>query len=179
MRAGNIIAIILGVLVVIGGIWCLMTPLQTIMGMAWLIGFMMIVDGIANIATWFQLRKIGAASGWALASAIISVILGIVVVGNFFMQAFLAEFLTYLTAAWLIVSGIMRIGYGWSMRSLHKNVQASMVGGRWYVVFALGILLLVFGIMSLISPVVLAEMIGMFIGISIIVLGVSMISLAL
>ena len=73
----------------------------------------------------------------------------------------------------------MRIGYGWSMRSLHKSVQASMVGGRWYVVFALGILLLVFGIMSLISPVLLAEMIGMFIGISIIVLGVSMIALAL
>ena len=95
------------------------------------------------------------------------------------MQAFLAEFLTYLTAAWLIVSGIMRIGYGWSMRSMNRAMQSSIVGGRWYVVFVLGILLLVLGIMSLVSPVLLAEMIGMFIGISIIVLGVSMIALAL
>lgn len=178
MRVGNVLAIILGVLVVVGGIWCLMTPLQTILGMAWLIGFMMIVDGVANIITWFQLRKLGGVNGWALASAIISVVLGVVVVGNFFMQAFLAEFLTYLVAAWLIVSGVMRIGYGWKMRSLHKAVQASMIGGHWYFSFILGILLVVLGVMSLIAPVMLAEALGMFIGISIIVLGVSLIALA-
>ncbi len=179
MRAGNILAIILGVLVIAGGIWCLMTPLQTVTAMAWLIGFMMVVDGIANIVTWFQLRKLGESNGWALAASIISVILGVVVLCNFFLQAFLAEFITYLVAAWLVVSGIMRIGFGWRMRTVQKETPAETFGTRWYIVLIMGILLVVMGVISFIAPVFLAEAIGMLIGISIIMMGVSMITLAI
>lgn len=179
MKASRVIALILGVLVVIGGIYCLMTPGLTYLSLAWLLGLIMVVDGIANIVTWFELRKEGASNGWALAAAIVSVVLGVIVLGSYAAQLAVDLFIAYMLAAWLIVSGIARILFGWRMRKLHKTFDTLVIGKNWWAAFILGILLVVVGVLSLFNPTALMLATGMMIGLAIIISGVSVIALAL
>lgn len=179
MRATNILAIIFGVLIVIGGIYCLMMPAATYMSLAWLIGVVMIVDGIANIVTWFQLRKSGFSNGWALFGAIVSIIFGIVLLGSFVAQFAVDLFFAYMIAAWLIVTGIMRIGYSVQMRKLNRGLQPQSIGDRWWFVLIVGVLVVIVGVMCLFNPMIAMVGMGLLIGISVIVVGVSVITLAL
>lgn len=178
MKASNVIAIILGIIVVIGGIYCLMTPGITYLSLAWLLGLVMVVDGIANIVTWFQLRKDGYSNGWALAAAVVSVVLGVVVLCSFAVQMAVDLFIAYMLAAWLIVSGIARILFGWRMRTLHKKMDTQIIGKNWWAAFVLGILLVIVGVLSLVNPTALMLATGMMIGLAIIIAGVSVIALA-
>ena len=174
----RILAIIFGVFIIIGGIYCLMMPTATYMSLAWLLGIVMVVDGIANIVTWFQLRKSGQSSGWALFEAIISIIFGIVLLGSFAAQLAVDLFFAYMIAAWLIVTGIMRIGFSLQLRKLNQGVQPQSIGERWWFVLIMGILVIIAGIMCLFNPMIAMASVGMIIGISIIVVGVSVIALA-
>ncbi len=178
MNASRVIAIILGVLVIIGGVWCLMTPGATYLSLAWLLGIVMVADGIANIVTWFQLRKMGHSNGWALAGAIVSIVLGVVVLGSSAAQLAVDLFLAYMLAVWLIISGIARIFFGWRMRQATRIAQVQIVGHSWWAPFILGILLAIVGVLSLFNPTALMLATGMMIGLAIIVSGVSVIALA-
>jgi len=178
MRVSNILAILFGVFIVIGGVYCLMSPAATYMAQAWLLGFVMVADGIASIVTWFQLRKHGYSNGWALFGAIISIIFGVVLLGSFAAQFAVDMFFAYMIAAWLIVTGIMRIGYSLQMRKLTQNIQPQPIGERWWFSLIVGILVVIVGIMCLFNPMIAVVSVGMLIGISVIIVGVSVIALA-
>ena len=179
MRLGNILAIIFGVLIVIGGIYCLMAPAATYMAQAWLLGIVMIADGIANIVTYSQLRKAGYSNGWTLLGAIISIIFGIVLLGSYAAQLAVDLFFAYMIAAWLIITGIMRIGFSLQMRKLNQGVQQHQpIGERWWFSLIVGILVVIVGIMCLFNPMIAVVSVGLLIGISIIFVGVSVIALA-
>ena len=178
MRASNVLAIIFGVLIIVGGIYCLMTPATTYMSLAWMLGIVMIVDGIANIVTWFQLRKEGLSNGWVLFDGVISIIFGIVLLGSFAARFAVDLFFAYAIAIWLIVTGIMRIGHSLQMRKLNQGIQPQSIGERWWFALIMGILVIIAGVMCLFNPMIAMMSMGMLIGISVIFVGVSVIALA-
>ena len=59
----KVITIILGVLLAIGGVYCMFAPIATYATIGWLIGASMVIDGVARIVMWSELRKTGNASG--------------------------------------------------------------------------------------------------------------------
>ena len=178
MKGSNILAIILGVLVIIGGIYCVMTPAQTYLALAGVLGVIMVIEGIANIVAWFQLRKEGQSNGWLLFDAIISIIFGVVLLGSYAAQFALDLFFAYMAAAWLIVTGIMRIGFALQLRKLSQAEQMQVSGGRWWIPLILGILVIIMGIICVFNPMIAMLSIGLSIGISMIFVGVSVIALA-
>ena len=174
----SIAAIILGIVVMIGGIACMFMPEETYLSLAWLLGVCMVADGIASIVTWMRLRKIGFTNKWALVQALISIVLGVAILASSAMQVAIDLLIAYLVAAWLIVGGAMRMLYAWRMREIHKTLGTQYTGKRWWMPFILGALLAAFGIASLFNPAMLMTSIGLIIGLSIIVAGASIISLA-
>ena len=64
----RIIKVILGVLLAVGGIYCMFTPIATYSTLAWLIGLAMIAEGVASVITWSSRRELGLANGWTLAA---------------------------------------------------------------------------------------------------------------
>ena len=179
MTGSRILAVILGVLIVIGGIYCFMMPEATCLSLAWLLGIVMVADGVANIVTWFQLRKSGYSNGWVLFGAIISIIFGIVLLGSYAAQFAVELFFAYMTGAWLVVTGIIRIGYSFQMRKLNQGIQPQSIGDRWWFSLIVGILVVIAGVMCLFNPMIAIASMGMLVGISIIVAGISVIALAL
>ena len=192
---------ILGVLVVIAGVYACTQPVVTQISLAGvfviIMGISMIVGGIGEICNWNNNRKMGISDTWSLVGGIISIILGIILLGCNFAAAGLvtATFMAYMMAIWLVVGGIMRVMSALKLRDFGKNLATSynpnsmresiaqqeikQVSGSWGVVLALGILMIIAGILCFSSPVVLIAFMGIMFGISMILSGISVVGLAI
>ena len=173
MKIWNILAIVMGVLLIVLGIWCIMTPVQTYLALAWFVGFGMLADGIANIFAWNELRKADMANVWTMVGAIISIILGIIVLISMGARLAVDLFIVIMAAIWLIAMGVMRVAAGLRLRSIHKKGGVEEIGKRWYLAVILGVLMVLVGILSLFDPIVLMFGIGVFMGTCIVMAGIA------
>ncbi len=165
------LTVVLGILMIISGIWILASPGSSYAALPWALGICMIIEGIGQIFTWSSRRKAGLAGGWSLAGSIISVLAGIILVSSNFMQAATDLFLVYFFAAWLLVVGIMSIG---------KSIQdASNSGSLWWLNLISGILLVICGVICFFNPFSGAITIGIFAGICVLFTGIDMICMAM
>ena len=63
MKARKVLTIILGIVMVLTGIYCIFTPAATYMTLGWVIGFSMLLDAVGKICAWAEARKFGMAVG--------------------------------------------------------------------------------------------------------------------
>ena len=170
----KVITIILGILLAVGGIYCMFAPVATYAALGAVIGVAMIVEGVGSIVTWNSLRKAGLASGWTLAGAIISLVLGIVLLGSYAMQFAIDVFIAYFIAIWLVVAGITRVVSAIGMRnSLGKE------GARgWIIQVVLGVLIAILGVLCVFNPLSIAAGVGLMLGVSIVLTGAALIAAA-
>lgn len=178
MTATRVLGVILGVLVIIGGIYLFAMPVQTYLSLAWVLGAVMIVDGVFNAVTWSSARRLGQADGLSLVGAIVSIVFGVLVLGSLGMQLAVDLFIALAAAFWIIISGILRIIMSLQIRKGLKAYEGKVLGGKWYVSLILGIVLVILGILCILDPFILALAIGWLIGIAFIVGGITIISLS-
>lgn len=171
------LVILMGVLMVIGGIYCLFTPVSTFLTTGYIVGVIIFCDAIGNIVAWFDVKKYVEISGWYLVNGIISLIFGILVILSFKMQFMVDMFIVYLVAAWVIVLGISRISMALKIKKVMNALPKVFKNGRWFWVLLSGILMVLFGILCMFKPIVLSSMLGTFIALFIIFAGSSLITL--
>ncbi|MBD5101899.1 MAG: hypothetical protein HDT27_04225 [Subdoligranulum sp.] len=171
----KILGIALGILLIIGGISCVLTPTMTYLTLAWVAGISMAVDAIGNIVTWYAKKKEGMADGWDLAGAIVSLIFGIVLVSSAAAQVLTAVIMADIVALWIIVKGIVRIVAALRIRKVRKALDAQLLGRNWGKVLAMGVLMTACGILCLMDSTILMIAIGIFVGFSIISSGLNLI----
>lgn len=180
MTARRVLTAILGVLTIIAGFFCLMWPGLTYTSLVWMIGIVMIVDGIANIISWSDRRDLGLADGWSLAGAIVSILFGIVLVVSNLMQVVMDVFVAYMVAAWLFIYGIIRIVMAFKLRSARKALGSGVdaVAPRWGWVLCMGILMVICGIIGFFNPMSMMLAVGVVAGIAIVIFGADLIMMA-
>ena len=175
---GKVLTVIFGIYMIICGLYCLFTPAITYLMVGYLIGISMICDAVAGYINWAELKKEGHGDGWILVSAILSTVLGCMVLGSAGLKLGLDVFIAYYIAVWLFFRGIIVIVRSFKMRKVHKDYDTAEVGTRWYVRLLLGILLCIFGVLSILNPLIIASTVGMFMGLGIISAGANLITWA-
>ncbi len=159
----RVVSIILGVLLVMAGIFMVMTPGVTFASMGWVIGFLLIFSGATGIAQYFTAKKGEKKSKWELFGGIASAVLGGIVLINPVVGLFIEVALAYAFAFWMIFSGVMRIGQAFTMRkSKEKN---------WGWVLTMAILSVVVGGYALFHVAVSALAIGIMVGVAVMMSG--------
>ena len=169
MRA---VTIILGVLLVVGGIYCMFAPVATYSALGWLIGLSMVVDGVGNIVTWSGRRRLGLASGWTLAGAIVSIALGAFLLGSYALQFAVDVFIAYLIAVWLVISGLSRIIIAIGARGIEGKEGAK----GWIGQVVLGVLIAILGVLCIYNPLSVVAGVGLMLGVSIVLVGAGLIA---
>ena len=167
----RIITVALGVLLAVGGIYCILTPVATYSTIAWLIGLSMVAEGIASVITWNERRNLGLANGWTLAGSIVSIVLGVFLLGSFLLQFAVDAFIAYLIAIWLVFAGITRIAAAISARN---NLDQTS-GSGWVLQVVLGVLIAILGILCIFNPLSVVAGVGMMIGMSIVFVGIDLV----
>ena len=173
----KIFGIIMGVLLTIGGLSCMFTPIATFASLGTLVGFAMVFEGVGSIITWNARRQEGTADGWSLAGAILSVVLGVFVLASGLMQFSIDLFLAYLAAFWLIAEGVFRIMSSFALRSAAN--EGYYRGPSWIWTLIAGIIVVFGGIVCLCHPVLAMASIGFLLGCGILSSGISLVVLSL
>ena len=174
----KVLLIIFGVLMIIGGFSCLFRPVSTSLLLGYAVGLTMVFDAVGRFINWWDEKKNGVADGWMLTGAILSAVFGIFILNSALLQLSVDAFIVYYVAVWLVLHGIFSVIRACKLHRLHKNLDTKVVGKHWYIPLCLGILLIVFGILCMFKPIIVASTIGVFIGLGIISAGANMITLA-
>ena len=175
----KILSVLFGIMIIVDGVICLALPGLTFLTLGYMIGVGMLLDGIGRIVNWYQMERGTEQSGWVLASTIISLTLGIILMGSDAMQLTMDAFIVYMAIAWLITLGILRIAHALRIRKMRNNIRDfqpdTPFGRNWWIALIFGILLIVFGIIGMFAPATIIETIGTLIGIAIIISGANLI----
>ena len=152
-----------GIAEIIFGIYCVVNPGLAVISIALWLGIAILIHGISSIIHYCSSMQGQLGATWYLVDGILSTILGIFML---FTQAsvVLAAVLPLFFAIFLICKGIF---------AAISSVDIKHLGGsRWGLVFIVGLLVLILGILSFIQPVVGAFTIGLLLGLFLIFMGV-------
>ena len=179
MKFWKILAVIMGLAMIAGGIYCAMTPVETYLSVAWyVVALGVLVDGISRIVAWSQGRKNGTAYGWLLVSGILSTAVGAFLLASVIAQAVVDVVILYTTGAWLVVRGLLEIIFSFKVRKAEKALEDVVFWKRWYVLLIAGLLVIGLGVFCLCHPLFTAAVIGILIGLGIAVAGADLITIA-
>lgn len=173
-----VIVIVMGVLMVASGVYCIAVPGLTFLVLGWVIGFNMILDAVGNICTWGGRRELGLADGWTLAGAIASLCFGIILIVSETMQLAVELCVAYTAALWLFLIGLFRIVHSSHLHRIHKEFDTRVMARNWWVVMLTGILMVIVGVMSFMNPAIAAVAIGTMVGVGIFFAGVNLLATA-
>ena len=161
-KSGWIIA--LGVVYLIAGFIALGSVAMATVASVLIVGVMMIVAGVAEVFSAFQIKSWGKFLLWALLG-VLYIVAGFVTFQNPLLAAVL---LTLILGASLVVSGIMRIVLAFSMKRETP----------WIWVALSGVITLLLGLLILARwPVSSLYILGLFLGIDLIIAGAGWIGL--
>lgn len=171
---GKVFGVITALLMIVEGLYCSLYPDVAALGLGWFVGASMVINALGDLFVWGSLKKAGAANGWMLAGALLSLIAGACVLGSTGVQFALDVFMAYIVAAWIILTGILRIVAAFGLRNFHWEFNTKELGANWWVLLILGVLLLIVGIFALVNPFVTIVAMGVLIGLSIVVAGINL-----
>ena len=139
----KILGIITGLLLIISGVYCFMHPVLTFASLGWLVGLAVIISGAGSLAAWWEGRKSGSSNGWELVSALLTVLVGVIVLCNLFAMFLTDMAIVALFGVWLLVTGILRI-----VASVRLKFRHWGFGAVW------GAVLILVAVYALLHPMV-------------------------
>ena len=172
----KVATIVLGALLAVLGVYCVVTPIETYAVIGWVIGLSMLIEGIASAITWNDRRRFGFADGWTLAGAIASIVLGVYLLGSYAAQAAVDYFIAYVIAAWLIIAGVTRVIAGLHVRSFQQACGTEALGSNWGIIVVFGLLIAVLGVLCVLNPTAVMAGVGFMLGLSVVLVGLGLIS---
>jgi uncharacterized membrane protein HdeD (DUF308 family) len=163
-KSGWIVA--LGAVYVLAGIVALGSVMLATVASVLIVGVMMIIAGVAEVFSAFQVKSWGKFLLWALLG-VLYIVAGFVTFENPLLAAVL---LTLILGASLVASGVMRIILGFSMK---REMP-------WIWVVLSGVITLLLGLLILAHwPVSSLYILGLFLGIDLVLAGASWMGLGL
>ena len=161
-----------GILMIATGAFCFINPGQTFMTMAFLIGAVMVINGLIH-AVGFVLSRgnfgIGDNNGWILIDAILTLLLGILILCN---QLTVDIAIPMIFGMWVLVSGLLRFE-----ASTRINRQKKMKNFK--AAFISGLATIAVGLFGFINPLVTYVSVIVLLGIFLIVQGANSIELGI
>lgn len=172
----TVVMIILGILMILSGISCVVTPVATFSALGWLTGIAILAVGFASIlqyAAGHEKRSI-----WELLGGICGVLFGGFLILNNFAQLATNIVLAYAASFWLLVHGICGIAEALKLRKLNQAAPDDERSAAWLLVMLLGILTIFMGITCVTQPILSMISVGWLMGASILTSGVKTLVLA-
>lgn len=173
----KILVILLGIILVAGGVFCLFQPVATFLTTGYVLGVLILCDAVASIVAWIDAKKYVNISGWYLCGAVVSLIFGILVVLNVKMQFAVDMAVIYLVCAWMILAAIVRIVLAVRIKKVNDVLPDTFKNSRWIGLLLVGILMIVFACICMAQPGIMSVLLGVLISCSIIFNGVALITL--
>lgn len=160
----GVLAIILGVILAVGGVACMFTPIVTFLAAGYIICIALFVSGVFGLV-YAIARKARAA---AYIVSILAIVIGIVCVINPGGSLVISDIILIIIAIFFLVSGIF---------SIITAIRVRKENSRWWLGLIAGILGLFVGVICIVSPFAEIFALGILIGLTILSAGVELIAI--
>lgn len=151
-----------GILLILAGIFCLLSPSAALSGLALYLGLAMLFSGIVDLVIFASASGRMVGSGWFLVDGILTVLLSLFLLCN---QWFTALTLPFLFGMWLLFSGVSKFANSFELKRLGVR------GWGWFTI--LGIVLSAVGFFSFLDPLAGLVTITIVVGVFLILQGVA------
>jgi uncharacterized membrane protein HdeD (DUF308 family) len=153
------------IVLIVLGILAIVFPLFAGIALALVIGWVFVVSGVVGLISAIAGRD-HAHLGWSIASAVIAVLFGLLLLLH---PLFAAVAITLLLAAYFLFDGVTLVGLG-----LDQRKRGSL---RWRWMVGAGVLDIVFGVLTFsLGALGSAALIGVIVGIDLIIAGASLLA---
>ena len=166
----SVLMIILSILLKIGGVSCMATPVETFSMLGWLAGLFIIVSGITTIFR-YAAGKVNR-NVWELVGGIAGILFGGFIVINAFGQFAANMVIAYAAALWLLIYGITGIVEALDLRRMNQELPDEFRTASWLVVMILGVSTAVIGVVCIFKPMITMLSVGLLVGVSILISGI-------
>lgn len=161
-----------GILMVAAGVFCFINPGQTFMTMAFVIGSVMVLNGLIHALGFLLARSsfgIGDNNGWILIDAVLTLLLGIMILCN---QLTVDMAIPMIFGMWVLVSGLLRFEASTRINRQKKpaNFRAALITG---------VVTIIVGLLGFINPLITYVSVIVILGIFMIVQGANSIELGI
>ncbi len=163
----RVFTIVIGAVLILAGAWSFAYPGQTFLGIAFIVGLVMILSGINAIADFFSQRRLSDGASLRLAEGIVTVIFGGLIMTELL---WLEEVILMFFVAWIIFMGVLRATGSLSLLALKIKT--------WYAGLIMGIICIFVGIYGLTkiteAGMTMVLLIGLFLmlhGINVLIVG--------
>lgn len=153
---------IAGLLLIILGVICIARPDITLVSAAWILGCITLFAGISKLVFVFRTQSFMPNSGTRLLVALLDIIFGCFFLFNVYLTAFT---IPVVFALWVLIEGVVIAVQSFD----YKKVGFA----RWWVIFLLGVAGAVLGFLGLKNLDEAAEVLSLFIGLSVIMNGLA------
>ncbi len=162
------ISLLIGILALIVGIWCIVTPDTSLIALTYVFVFTLLISGIIEIIFAVSNRDILYDWGWSLAGGILDVIFGALLL--LLPLPIKTIILIYCVGFWIMFRSIWMIGASIELRRMYVK--------DWGWFLAMAILGLIFSFIFIISPVFSGIFIVAFASVALLLYGVFRIYMA-
>jgi len=157
---------------VLAGAFCLINPGQTFLSMAFVVGLIMVINGLIHAIAYLTGRGLhnkGDNNGWIMTDALITLLLGILILCN---QLVADTAIPMVFGMWVLVTGILRIEAATHINKLKKrsNFRAAMITG---------ILTVLIGLFGFINPLVKWLSVIVLLGIFMVMQGINILEMGI
>lgn len=159
-KCGRILWLLFSILLIISGIAVMFNPIETVIFLAYIIGFLTIFSGISAIVYFFSLMD-KSGSVLILLDGIISAVCGIIIISNLKISG---VFVPYIAAFFIIVRGVVAISSSIELKKIGYN--------QWGLSMISGIITLIAGIILTFNPLLGAVYVSVMLGLSLILYGI-------
>lgn len=170
------LSIVLGLLLIVGGIMSIVNPASIMMSLGTLMGLFILVHGVGSLITYFRFRP--WAEGWGAAGAILSIVLGILLMTSAMLKLYANLVLVFAAGLWMLSAGVVGVVMAVRLFKMGRTRSRGRHGTGWAVLLLLGIVLIGLGVVAFVHPVVSAMTIGVLLGVHVIAAGVELIAAA-
>ena len=173
----TVLMIVLSILMIICGVDCMVTPVETFSALGWIAGVAIIFSGASAVFRYASGRD--GRSVWELVGGIAGVLFGGFIVINAFAQFAANMVIAYAAAVWLVVYGVCGIAEALKLRKLNRALPNDLRTPSWLIVMLLGVATAVIGVICVFQPLLTMLSVGMLIGLSILLSGIKTLILSI
>lgn len=152
--------LISGILLIFVGVVAMVSPEQTLITVAFVLGLAMLISGVMDLIVFAMAHKMVIGAGWFLADGILTVLISLLLLFN---QTVAAGAIPFIFAMWLIFSGVSKTIHSFDLKFLRVKDWG------WFAL--LGIAQAAFGFICFLKPVAGAGIVSILIGVSLILQG--------
>ncbi len=172
----RVLSVILGILLIVGGILSIVSPGDSALNVGMLMGLFILVHGVGSLMNHYRFRFLG--DGWGIAGAILSILLGVLLMTSGWLQLLTNLAIVFIAGLWMLVAGVVlmvtavKLAGAWRLLSLERQ------GFGWLWLLFLGLVLIVLGVLAYVHPIAGVITMSALMGVYVIASGVNLIAVA-